>query len=766
MNIGDKWNGWTIESLIGQGTFGKVYRIVREDFSHTYESALKVISIPQNEAEILTFRNEGMSDESITTYYRGMVEEIVSEFVIMSELKGNSNIVSYEDHYYEKKKDAFGWDIYIRMEMLTPLFQYMKDHPFTIRDSIKLGIDICKALEVCQRFNIIHRDVKPENIFVSKLGDFKIGDFGIAKRLENATASMSRKGTYSYMAPEVYKGQTYNSTVDIYSLGIVLYRILNRNRLPFLPPYPQEIKYTDRETANVRRLSGDPMPAPMYADGRLGEIVLKACAYDPKDRYESPRAMREALESIAYSEAEGKLIHPEGDYIGHETSVTKPWTEYDKDYLIEPGSDGSKGKSKHLTAPSFSETEEKDDDQTMPLFPEIEHGNEDLTTPLFFEEESGSAFPNTYDAQSTVVSPEALILEKYSEQYSNKIPAKGTSQGTKSGQFSTSGSASGYTSPVIKEEKTGPEQVYLDLDEYETVAATADEPKPEPVPEYNAGTVTGTAPAAEPAQEVRKIDPKEVRNAGLKKILAVVAAVCVLIGGFGIYKYLNHAVPDVVGMDSVKAEKAISDAGLKYKETKEFSDSVERGIIISQTNQGQTVKRQTEIGLTVSAGVPVPAPDMTGLTEEEAKKEAEKAGLSVAVAGEELSDNIKKGGVTGQDPAPGSDCEAESEIQIIISKGIVQVEVPNVIGETSEKAKAAIENAGLKCEITSEYSSEPAGNIIAQSVEAGKSADKNSTVTITESNGPAPKASGGGGGSSKKKSKSKKKKSKKEAEWS
>ena len=132
MNIGDKWNGWTIESLIGQGTFGKVYRIVREDFSHTYESALKVISIPQNEAEILTFRNEGMSDESITTYYRGMVEEIVSEFVIMSELKGNSNIVSYEDHYYEKKKDAFGWDIYIRMEMLTPLFQYMKDHLYVI----------------------------------------------------------------------------------------------------------------------------------------------------------------------------------------------------------------------------------------------------------------------------------------------------------------------------------------------------------------------------------------------------------------------------------------------------------------------------------------------------------------------------------------------------------------------------------------------------------------------------------------------------------
>lgn len=306
---------WKIEKPIGEGAFGKVYKITREEFGHTYEAALKRIEIPQSQAEVESARNDGMTDEEIAAYFRDMVGDIVDEFALMSKLKGNSNIVSYEDHAVIKKKDGFGWSILIRMELLTPLYQHIKTHSMTYRDVIQLGIDICSALEVCQKYNIIHRDIKPENIFITELGTYKLGDFGIARQLEKTSTGLSKKGTIPYMAPEVYKGTEYNSTVDVYSLGLVLYRFLNNNRSPFLPPAPQPIKYSDKQKADIMRMSGQALPKPCNADGRLAEVILKACEYNPKHRYESAVAMKKALSSLLYTEGEKDLIYPDGDIL-------------------------------------------------------------------------------------------------------------------------------------------------------------------------------------------------------------------------------------------------------------------------------------------------------------------------------------------------------------------------------------------------------------------------------------------------------------------
>lgn len=296
------WNGWKVENLVGEGSFGKVYKITREDFGHTYVAALKVIEIPYNQSEIKAIKSEGLTDESVTTYFKSMVEDIVDEFSLMSKLKGNTNIVSYEDHMVTPKKGEFGWDIYIRMELLNPLLDYVENSGMTIGNVIKLGIDICNALEVCKRYNIIHRDIKPENIFVSNIGSFKLGDFGIARQLEKTMSGLSKKGTYTYMAPEVYKGMPYNSSVDLYSLGIVMYRFLNNNRSPFMPPITEQIKFSDREEANLRRFSGEQLPKPCNATDTLSAIVLKACSYNPEERYSSPEAMKEALQNILDTE--------------------------------------------------------------------------------------------------------------------------------------------------------------------------------------------------------------------------------------------------------------------------------------------------------------------------------------------------------------------------------------------------------------------------------------------------------------------------------
>ncbi len=151
---------------------------------------MKVITIPQNESEFKSILADGMDLKSATSYYRSFVEEVVDEFALMASLKGNSNIVSYEDHTVIEHKDNVGWDILIRMELLTPLLDHTNtEHPMRRSDVIKLGVDMCKALEYCQKQSIIHRDIKPENIFVSSNGDYKLGDFGIARTVEKTTSS-------------------------------------------------------------------------------------------------------------------------------------------------------------------------------------------------------------------------------------------------------------------------------------------------------------------------------------------------------------------------------------------------------------------------------------------------------------------------------------------------------------------------------------------------------------------------------------------------
>lgn len=341
---------WQLVRQIGQGSFGTVFEARREEFGVTYRAAIKIITIPQSQSEIQSARVEGMDDMSLTAYFRGIVEEIVQEYILMSKLKGNSHVVSYEDHAVIHDENDICWHIVIRMELLTPLLDYVQSHTLTRKDVIKLGIDICKALELCQKYNIIHRDIKPENIFLSDLGKYKLGDFGIARAVDRTIGVLSKKGTYTYMAPEVYKEEEYNSSVDIYSLGIVMYRLLNDNRAPFLPAYPSPIKHSDRESALVKRISGVSLPAPKNASGRLAEIVLKACAYSPKDRYSSPIQMRQELEAILYNQVEAHVIYPDGDQTPIRTVENIPTNQEDM-------SDAKTGEvSDYSIAECFSET--------------------------------------------------------------------------------------------------------------------------------------------------------------------------------------------------------------------------------------------------------------------------------------------------------------------------------------------------------------------------------------------------------------------------
>ena len=293
------WGSWYVDSLIGEGSFGKVYKVHREEFGKTYYSAVKIINIPQSESDLRHVRGEGMDRASMREYFQAFVTDIVLEIELMSEFRGNSNIVSFEDHKVIEKTGEIGWDILIRMELLKSFNDHVADETMTTDEVIKLGIHICRALELCAIKKTIHRDIKPDNIFISQYGDYKLGDFGIARQIERTSSGLSKKGTYTYMAPEVFNGQEYGSNVDMYSLGIVMYRFLNNNRTPFLPDYPQTITPKGREDALYRRMRGEPLPPIKGIDANLNAIVLKACDFNRNARFNSPTEMRMALEAIA-----------------------------------------------------------------------------------------------------------------------------------------------------------------------------------------------------------------------------------------------------------------------------------------------------------------------------------------------------------------------------------------------------------------------------------------------------------------------------------
>ena len=307
------FGSWHIKRFIGAGSYGKVFEIERRDFDMVFTGALKAITIPADKSEYEQVLEAGMDREGASTYFRDYVQELNREIALMSRLKGHSNIVSYEDHQIIPHEDGIGWDILIRMELLRPINDALRQNKsFTRAEVIRLGTDLCRALEVCGQYNIIHRDIKPANIFISDTGDYKLGDFGVARIASASTGASTRAGTVNYMAPEVFRGEKYTANVDIYSLGLVMYQLLNANRMPFYPPYPQPITFSAAEQARARRLAGEALPLPSGAQDALGQLVCKACAPDPAQRFAGPLALRKALEALPQKQPAPLAIDPPG----------------------------------------------------------------------------------------------------------------------------------------------------------------------------------------------------------------------------------------------------------------------------------------------------------------------------------------------------------------------------------------------------------------------------------------------------------------------
>lgn len=289
--IGQEILGYTIKEKIGSGGFGTVYRCEKINRSGVYVRALKHIALPTKRQYQNILNSMGGDYEKANEYFSSSLKDIIGEIQILNHLTeiGVKNVVSYYENQINEQANPLKYDIYILMEYLTSFSEYVEKNNLSVRDVIRLGKDILNALEACHDNQIIHRDIKDDNIFVGHDGTFKLGDFGVSKKLQDRFVAESVKGTLSYIAPEVYlKTQKYDYTVDLYSLGIVLYKLLNGNRIPFLPLFPKPYNNLDEERAFERRMKYEMPELPIDAENDLGQVIIKSLARRDK-RYNSAK---------------------------------------------------------------------------------------------------------------------------------------------------------------------------------------------------------------------------------------------------------------------------------------------------------------------------------------------------------------------------------------------------------------------------------------------------------------------------------------------
>ncbi len=252
---------------------------------------LKHISIPESEVKTQALILTGaVADEAAANaYYEALTEDLRAELIRLQSFREHGGVAAWTDYQIEAR-EGVGFDVYLLMPRKTSLSSHLQDKAMTHLQALNLGIDLCDALGTLREAGYTFQNLKPENIFMDGNGHFTIGDLGLMPLEDLRYSAVPEHYRSVFSAPEL-SGliPEPDKTSDIYALGILLYYIFNGNHLPF------EDEKTPPEQAAARRLEVKTLPAPVYADYELAEIISMACSQDPADRYDSPAAFRQAL---------------------------------------------------------------------------------------------------------------------------------------------------------------------------------------------------------------------------------------------------------------------------------------------------------------------------------------------------------------------------------------------------------------------------------------------------------------------------------------
>ncbi len=486
----------------------------------------------------------------------------------------------------------------------------------------EIAAEVCAALQFAHRGNLVHRDIKPHNIFITDSGLVKVMDFGIAREGNGGgiTQTGMVMGTPQYISPEQAQGLAVDGRSDIYSLGVVLYEMLT-GQIPFDDPNPVTITY--------KQVREDPMP-PSVIDpeipATLEAIVMKAMSKNPANRFQNAQEMKaDLLRFLEGMPVSATPVLPEAGLAGTAAAVPAaksgrrwPWIAAAAALVLVVTAvvlalvlGGGGGKTEVPNLQGMTEAQAK-----------------------------------------SVLEGLGLQLGEVGYQYIEEEEEEAGIVVSQDPEWGTMLARGEKVNVTVTRELRMPEVVGMSRAEAENALKDAGvsviEIQNVPVDdEDKANTVLSQSPAA-------------------GRLISLNTSVKLEVG----VEQKRVAVPEVVGDSRENAEKKLKDAGFQVEVLEEPSSEVEEGYVIRQSPlANQKALEGGVVTIWISTGVEVvEVPDVRTKTEEEAKTILTDADLSYTVIPQDTTNPTEVGKVMDQVPLPGSMVDAGYNVRIFIGR--------------------------------------------------------------------------------------------------
>ena len=586
-----------------------------------------------------------------------------------------------------------------------------KKGKLSAKETISISIQMVTGIQAAHNCHIIHRDIKPQNIIISKDGKVKVTDFGIARATTStATQAVTTTvmGSVHYTSPEQARGGIVDEKSDIYSAGITMYEMIT-GHVPF--DGDSTVTVALKHLNEVIKSPAEEVPDIPYS---LECIIMKCTQKLPNKRYMS---CEELLQDLKHS-----LVDPEGDFVVLD-GVTKrmPATSQDtgRTTVVMSPDELNRMKNRQNYNDDYDDDYEDDyDDRRRSRYDDDDD----------YDDRRKDRYDDRNRRKKNEVNKDTKKIMKILMVVAGVVIALlimflvGNAVGVfKGGKGTTT-------------QQTDSEMVKVP----DVTGKTYEEAQKE-LNKYDLGIHKSTAPSDTVAKgKIISQDPADG-----KKVKKHTTVNVVISSG---EEAKTTTIPNVVGMSEADAEKALQDKNLVVKKGDPvYSDDVEQGEVVSVSpSEGAEVKEGTTVTLVISKGnQPATVPKLTGKSQSDAEAALSQAGLS-GNATEDYSDTVEKGLVISQDTDAGKEVSKGTTIGYVVSKGpkLTVVTVPDLSYKDKNTAEKLLKQAGLTPEyIGEDYSDNyPKGQVFYQSVSSGTQVEKGTTVQYMVSKGAQPSA--------------------------
>ena len=564
--------------------------------------------------------------------------------------------------------------------------------PLSVKEALGLVAQLLRPLGAAHRAGLVHRDIKPENVLLPSDGSVaKVADFGLARAVTEVTQTTTGNvlGTVAYLAPELITSGDSTSRADVFSAGVVLYELLTGQQ-PFTADSPIQIAF--------RNVHEDvPLPSKLVPDmpADVDELVATMTRREPQERPadadEALALLRNVVDELTDSELSVRRGGGTGSIRTQQVMTAN----------------AQAARSAIDNEPQESEDEASSEDSTHA-------GMRTVSLPI------GSIGPDA-KGRTRALSRKAVAADA---QRTTAVPTRGRGPGDLKrrtaiivGLLAVAGTGAGATWYLtVGPGRRVPVPNIVGMSEDQAQLALEKQG-------LDWGTPTRAYSDTVPAGSVVSCQPKVGQKVGLGQAVTAVISRGVE----------TKTVPDVVGKTKDQASAVIKGAGLTLGDvTEQYSASVDSGkVISSDPKAGKVIEHTAKISIVVSKGKePATIPDVTGMSEDEAKKTLEDAGLKKGKVSKDYSDSVAKGNVISSSPIAGASGYYKGDsVDLTVSKGPEKVTIPDVTGKSQDEAKKTLEDAGLKVEVNKRLGG-PFGTVRSTDPAPGSSVKPDSKVTI------------------------------------